>query len=664
MPTSRCICYPLHITCLPESCKQASLPAVEEPHSAISSNTAEVSFTRKELVQAVKSGCPTCTIIRRSIGKYFDSAANVENVGRDITVTRLEDRLRMVIGLNKVPFEIFNSGVENKESAITNSCKAFPLGDYGPFGTSTESAYETCRRWIEDCAAHHPACKLNLSKLPRRVVAVGHTDGKNFSPYLYESSGEVDSYAALSHCWGATQIITTTTSTLSQRKTRIPFESLSKTFQDAVHITHNLGLKYIWIDSLCIIQDDLKDWETESKKMAAVYESSHVTICAAKSEAGNGGCFADLTLRETDPYSGSKIEVQVRKCPRHIASEAMFRDSSFFHTTSNLPLFTRAWTFQEELLATRVLYYCADEIVFQCKENLDCQCGRISSHMAEIGDKTSKQQYEAALIDSSNIRKLQIQWYRIITQYSARNLTKESDRLPALSGLAGVFQSKNVLGRFLAGLWTHELPLWLTWVVWGSHPPSRQYVAPSWSWASILSGNQICLPLLEANGGLGNDQFENQLCILEVHCELASSDPTGAIRSAFLLVRGRAARAKLVYNYDPVTPGGGGGGGSLLVLPPFGVSLRGKKVNFTCDSSYRVINLTTEGQDVWCLRLLTLRKREFFLVLVPTANKDEYVRIGIKHDAEVDDESNTQLDGTSLSTYWFDDAEEKEMKLV
>ncbi|KAG4439969.1 hypothetical protein IFR05_004543 [Cadophora sp. M221] len=472
------------------------------------------------------------------------------------------------------------------------------------------------------------------------------------------------SYAALSHCWGASQIITTTTSTLSQRKSLVAFESLSKTFQDAVHITHNLGLKYLWIDSLCIIQDDLHDWETESKKMAAIYQSSHVTICAAKSEDGNGGCFADATLRETDPYSGSDIEVNVRKCPRHIISEAMFTDSSFFHSSSNLHLFTRAWTFQEELLATRVLYYCADEIVFQCKSTLDCQCGRISTHMAEIGAKTAKQQYEAALMDTHDVRKLQVRWYRIIRQYSARNLTKESDRLPALSGLAGVFQSKDVLGRFLAGLWTHDLPLWLTWVVWGSHPPLERYVAPSWSWASILSGNQICYPLLEEDGGLGSDEIENRLYILGIHCELASSDPTGAINSAFLLVKGKVVKTKLVYNYDPITPVAGGGGGSLLVLPPFGVSLRDKQVDFTCDSSYRVINLTTEGQHVWCLLLLTAKRREFFLVLVPTANDNEYVRIGIKHDAEVYDKGDTSLDGITLSKSWFDSAEEKEMKLV
>ncbi|KAL5322071.1 hypothetical protein ACEPPN_010040 [Leptodophora sp. 'Broadleaf-Isolate-01'] len=444
----------------------------------------------------------------------------------------------------------------------------------------------------------------------------------------------------------------------------VPFESLSRTFQDAIHITHNLGLKYLWIDSLCIIQDDLHDWETESKKMAAIYQSSHVTICAAKSEDGNGGCFADATLRETDPFSGSDIEVHVRKCPRHIISEAMFSYSSFFHSSGNLPLFTRAWTFQEELLATRVLYYCADEIVFQCKANIDCQCGRISTHMAEIGDRTAKQQYEAALIDHRDAQNLQIQWYRIIKQYSARNLTKESDRLPALSGLAGVFQSKTVLGRFLAGLWTHDLPLWLAWVVWGSHPPLERYVAPSWSWVSVLSGNQICYPLLEEDGGVSNDKVENELCISGIHYELASSDPTGPISSAFLLVKGKAVKARLVYNYDPVTPGGGGGGGSLLLLPPFGVSLGDKQVDFTCDSSYRVINLTTEGQDVWCLRLLTVKKRDFFLVLVPTSNEHEYVRVGIKHDADVEDGNGTSLDGIPQSQSWFDDAEEKEMKLI
>ena len=101
-------------------------------------------------------------------------------------------------------------------------------------------------------------------------------DLKLFSPCLHETTNQIGNYATLSHCWGKTQIITTTTATLESRKKGIGYNQLSKTFQDAVVITHELGLRYIWIDSLCILQDDLSDWETESKNMAESWEANNL----------------------------------------------------------------------------------------------------------------------------------------------------------------------------------------------------------------------------------------------------------------------------------------------------------------------------------------------------------------------------------------------------
>ncbi len=104
-----------------------------------------------------------------------------------------------------------------------------------------------------------------------------------------------------------------------------------------------------------------------------------------------------------------------------------------------------------------MLYYCPEEIVFQCKTTIDCQCGGISNTLQANKEGTSKRQYENALLEKSDVRKLKNQWYRIIKQYSACFLTKETDRLPALSGLTGIFQQSE-LGSFAAVLWTEDLP--------------------------------------------------------------------------------------------------------------------------------------------------------------------------------------------------------------
>ncbi len=124
-------------------------------------------------------------------------------------------------------------------------------------------------------------------------LQTGLMDIQIFSPHLYETSEELGQYSTLSHCWGDKQVITTTTMTLESRKRLISWNELSKTFQDAMMITQRLGLQHIWIDSLCIVQDDKLDWETESKKMATIYENSLLTIAAAKAMNGTEGCFSE-----------------------------------------------------------------------------------------------------------------------------------------------------------------------------------------------------------------------------------------------------------------------------------------------------------------------------------------------------------------------------------
>ena len=108
---------------------------------------------------------------------------------------------------------------------------------------------------------------------------------------LYETQRELAHYTTLSHCWGKKRIVTTTKATLGQRKLEVQWPRLSRTFQDAINITRALGIRYIWIDSLCIIQDDKEDWERESAKMAEIYSCSYLNLAATGSADGDGGCF-------------------------------------------------------------------------------------------------------------------------------------------------------------------------------------------------------------------------------------------------------------------------------------------------------------------------------------------------------------------------------------
>jgi hypothetical protein len=138
-------------------------------------------------------------------------------------------------------------------------------------------------------------CRAAKSTLPTRVVYVG--DGSR-EPYLYETSREDALYTALSHCWGGKKNIhlTTKTADLEIRGESIPISTLPKTFADAVLLTRKLGIKYIWIDSLCIIQDDAEDWVRESARMAEVYQNAALTISADGAADGSQGLFQTIEV--------------------------------------------------------------------------------------------------------------------------------------------------------------------------------------------------------------------------------------------------------------------------------------------------------------------------------------------------------------------------------
>jgi hypothetical protein len=387
--------------------------------------------------------------------------------------------------------------------------------------------------------------------------------------------------------------------------------------------------------------------------MASIYEGSMITIAAAASKDGNGGCFINGPSVHTIVQPGRRgDEVSARKCPRHDG----FEDESWFHTTNNLPLFSRAWTFQEELLATRVLYFCSDEIVFQCKSSISCQCGGISSYLEEEKKYTTKKQYQDALLEYGEP---QYQWSRIVKQYSARYLTKESDRLPALSGLTGIFRNKG-LDEFVAGMWTKALPLWLTWEVYGSQvsPDPAVYVAPSWSWVQIVSGNQIEYAHCGWRKHGNSPKLDIKLSIVDVHCELAGTDPSGTIKSGYIDVLGPVVEATLIYNFPPLL----GQRGSLVTLPPFSLRRGDLQTDFTCDCQDRVWMNAKEGQDVVLLLVYVDGEKCCFLVLMEKLT-GEYVRIGI---AVREDVRQIGGDGRELPIWdvWFRDAEAREIKIV
>ncbi|RYP07960.1 hypothetical protein DL764_002188 [Monosporascus ibericus] len=141
-------------------------------------------------------------------------------------------------------------------------------------------------------AEPHPLCgKDGPSLLPDRVLELGEDEDEE-EVKLSETAGLQERYVSLSHCCGPEQLLTTTSSTIGNRKARIPLDVLPKTFQDTVRIARGLGIRYLWVDSLCIIQDSPEDWQVQSGKMASVYLNSWLILSAMRASSAADGCFS------------------------------------------------------------------------------------------------------------------------------------------------------------------------------------------------------------------------------------------------------------------------------------------------------------------------------------------------------------------------------------
>jgi hypothetical protein len=269
--------------------------------------------------------------------------------------------------------------------------------------------------------------------------------------------------------------MTTTQSTIQERKHGILLKDLPQTFLDAVLFVRRLKKKFLWIDSLCIIQDCLQDWQQESAEMAEIYQNSWLTIAALKASSCHDGLFS-AKIRELSPVVDS-IQYRVYAQPsfKHIVHESGRTDSN--------PLLQRAWVYQERLLSPRVLYFGTNELEWECQEEIYCECSDPTDHTKD-DPMPLKISHGLTVNAATSVRELRLRWYDIIEEYSTLNLTRRSDRLPALQGLARQMQVHRQ-DHCLAGLWGQTLSHDLMW--YSPNWPSKgaSFIAPSWSWASL-----------------------------------------------------------------------------------------------------------------------------------------------------------------------------------
>lgn len=380
----------------------------------------------------------------------------------------------------------------------------------------TPQQRETISCWVDNCVENHPKCRAAQRGFrPTRLLWIDCFPGSK-DVRLVESSSDADGvpYIALSHCWGmpSKRPITTTQANISSHKERILFEDLSRTFQDAVTIVRDLGQSYLWIDSLCIVQDDKDDWAQEASRMAEVYRESFCTISALSSRDGDDGCrvnasneaaaeplrYVDLDIGE---YRVRLVETENNSNRPSLMWDIEYGDDLYKsrpHGNGN-PLRTRAWTLQERELSVRSVHFSRSTLLWECLEMKGS--AEIPHDVIRRYDEFIPTPVRVPSDAGAGAAADRDRWYGMVEDYSSRFLTYESDKLPAMAGLARSFQHDTLKdsGRYLAGLWAEHFPGALLWRVRREarlpgelHPcaafePRRpmRYRAPSWSWASL-----------------------------------------------------------------------------------------------------------------------------------------------------------------------------------
>lgn len=476
------------------------------------------------------------------------------------------------------------------------------------------------QNWLGTCMASHNACRIiqhsdpltslrgETVALPTRVVEVGDPGSTTPTLRLLETHGQRGMYLTLSHCWGTEPITTTTEANLDAHKTAIPLDALPLNFQHAVHFTRRLGMQYLWIDSLCIVQDSAADWEVESSRMADIYHHSALTLAAANASGATHGF---LRPRSTGAGAGAARVEGVSTAAHQQHAFYLGRPlSSYDDDVERGPLARRGWVLQERVLSRRSLFFGADQSHWECQTSRFSErapaahqavtdiAGGVSSFRSLFslvpapasapaatgaggagGVTTAGAELRATLSDmfpqfacaagtavqsmrtlpkTDNEVMIYNLWYHLVGEFTKRSLTVGDDKLPALSGIVTVFSAALNHGRdddedkdgecgdtYAAGHWAGDFERGLLWKNFGpTRAAQAKMRAPTWSWTSVDGPVEMAR------------EMERQVCdVRDARCEIGrgggGGNVFGKVDSGRLRLTGRLGLVAALERMGP-----------------------------------------------------------------------------------------------------------------
>ncbi|KAF1929537.1 HET-domain-containing protein [Didymella exigua CBS 183.55] len=384
-------------------------------------------------------------------------------------------------------------------------------------------------RWIQMCASKHSDCSgplectrplptrlLDLRGLPERQEIIENgTDWRKLfedrSCRLIETtSGSVGEYVALSYCWGKSVPCTTRKDNIQKHKEEqgLSFADLPGTLQDAAFLVRYLGLRYMWADCLCIVQDDETDWQNEAGRMSEVYSNASLTLAAMRASQCTEGFLQPRTgsnhilIKFNDDEGAFTLYFEYSDDTMSPGAPASTIDGFPLRYERDEPMMSRGWCFQERVLARRTIHFTQRQMYWECEEGLFWEC-LDTEKSTNLYDEYSIRTIGKGLVQSLSRTATDVQqpwfdrkpWFNVVQEYTSRNITYHSDKLPALSGIAAALQ--RVTGDVCyAGLWHSWFVQGLLWRFQDStidpyiQVPKKtekvvEWRAPTWSFAAL-----------------------------------------------------------------------------------------------------------------------------------------------------------------------------------
>lgn len=352
-------------------------------------------------------------------------------------------------------------------------------------GTSWTSDLTVAKQWLAQCLKEHTTCggmNDDANVLPTRLLEISE-NGRHQKARLVESAHipPNSKYLSLSHRWGEQPIFSLLLSNIIDLRKDIPIAELPRTFQDAFEVTTQLGHSYLWIDSLCIVQDEPSDWAREADRMGDVYENASLNIAATAFFSSASSLFVPKSADKPKLLTAS-VDMQLGDF--HLTGTfELVQEKAWTSRVDKAPLNKRAWVIQERFLSPRKLHFGRDQLLWECHQLQACEMLPLGLDKSITSSKyvgfTSYRDIVSMKFSSHH----RFAWYKIIDAYTKFTLTYPNDKLAAISGITSKYQEL-LSDICVAGLWKKSFVMDLMWCrAWRERrelPRAVDNRAPTW----------------------------------------------------------------------------------------------------------------------------------------------------------------------------------------